>query len=100
MSAGIHGHQKVHRSLEFRDRINNLRENFSHYDDSPIATLERPILIFSLFLLLLGCFQDVVHDSMIIAFTAMEIAECILVLRCSDFVSLRTKASSYIHELI
>jgi hypothetical protein len=64
--------------LDFRNRINNLRENFSYYDDSPIATFERPILIFSLFPLLLGYFQDIVHESMIIAFIAMEIADVFL----------------------
>jgi hypothetical protein len=78
MSTNIQGHQEVHGSLEFRDPINNLREEFSNYDNSAIATLERPVLILSLFLLLLSGLQDVVHDSMVITTIALEIANVIL----------------------
>lgn len=74
MSTNIQGHQKVHGTLKFRNPINNVREEFSHDDNSAIATLERPVLILSLFLLFFGGLQDVVHDSMVITTIALEIA--------------------------
>lgn len=78
MSTNIQGHQEVHGSLKFRDPINNLREEFSHYDNSAIATLERPVLILSLFLLVLSGLQDIIHDSMVITTIALEIANVLL----------------------
>jgi hypothetical protein len=78
MSTNIQRDQKVHGSLKFRDPINNLREEISHHDNSAIATLEGPILILGLFLLLLCCLQDLVHDSMVITTVALEIANVFL----------------------
>jgi hypothetical protein len=75
VSTDIHGHQKVDRALEFGDPIDNFGEELAHDDDAAIATLERPVLVLSLFLLLLRSSQDVVHDSVIIIFAALEIAD-------------------------